>query len=148
MKKYVVRQVIQYTLKCDKGHEFSSWFKSADAFDTLERAGHLTCAVCGSVHVTKAMMAPRVATSESSPPPVPAEPGGDAANALAALKEHVEQNADYVGENFAKEARSMYLGATPERAIFGEARHDEAKALIEDGIPVAPLPFVPKRKAN
>lgn len=140
--------MIQYTLKCDAGHEFASWFKSAAAFETLERAGHLSCAVCGSAQVSKAIMAPRVARGEAKDALAKTEPSDEASRALAALKEHVEQNADYVGADFAKEARSMYLGATPERAIFGEARQEEAKALIEDGIPVAPLPFMPKRKAN
>lgn len=143
----VVGRVIRYTLKCNNDHEFESWFKSASAFEALERSGHLTCAVCGSPDVSKAIMSPRVATGEAPEAPAPVK-ANDAERALAALKEHVEQNADYVGTDFAKEARSMYLGATPERAIFGEARQDEAKALIDDGIPVAPLPFVPKRKAN
>lgn len=140
--------MIQYTLKCDQGHEVASWFKSADAYDALERAGHLACTVCGSSKVVKGMMAPRVSTGDNRDTPEKPQVPEEAARAIAALKDHVEKNADYVGADFAKEARSMYLGATPERAIFGEARGDEAKALIEDGIPVAPLPFVPNRKAN
>lgn len=138
--------MIQYDLKCDKGHRFSSWFQSAAAFDVLSEAGHLTCAVCGSSNVEKALMAPRVAdkSAETKPQLTPSAPE----EALAKLRRHVEENADYVGNRFAEEARSMYLGATPERAIYGEANGAEAKALIEDGVPVAPLPFVPKNKAN
>jgi hypothetical protein len=64
------------------------------------------------------------------------------------MRKQVEENSEYVGTNFATEARSMHLGDAPERAIFGEAKPEEAKSLIEDGIPVAPLPFVPKRKSN
>ncbi len=138
--------MIQYALKCENDHQFDSWFQSASAFDALQKAGHLACAVCGSAKVQKAIMAPRVAAKdgkdESKLGPNEQE------QALAALKQHVEENADYVGSNFAEEARSMYLGATPERAIYGEANGAEAKALIEDGVPVAPLPFVPNRKAN
>ena len=97
-------------------------------------------------------MAPRVSAKETSEAEEPetslAKPQNDAERALAEMRRHVEDNADYVGENFAKEARSMYLGATPERAIYGEANGAEAKALVEDGIPVVPLPFVPNRKAN
>ncbi|ABG31751.1 DUF1178 domain-containing protein [Roseobacter denitrificans] len=141
--------MIQYALKCDEGHQFESWFQSASAFDALAKSGHLSCAVCGSTDVAKAIMSPRV-SSNADAPKVPAltSEQSDSEKALAALRKHVEDNADYVGSNFAQEARSMYLGATPERAIYGEANGTEAKALIEDGVPVAPLPFLPNRKAN
>ena len=64
------------------------------------------------------------------------------------MREHVEKHSTYVGGSFAKEARAMHLGDTPERPIWGEANPTEAKALIEDGIPIAPLPFIPTRKTN
>ena len=143
--------MIQYALKCKDGHTFDSWFKSASAFEALERSGHLSCAVCGSPEVSKALMAPNVSTQdqqEQSADTSLTSPVNEQEQALAALRKHVEENADYVGNNFADEARSMYLGAEPERAIYGEANGAEAKALIEDGIPVAPLPFLPNKKAN
>jgi hypothetical protein len=94
-------------------------------------------------------MAPRVSTAVAKRDETSiAKPRSEAEAALAKLRKHVEENADYVGDKFADEARSMYLGATPERAIYGEANGAQAKALIEDGIPVAPLPFIPNRKAN
>lgn len=70
------------------------------------------------------------------------------AAALTKLKAEVEANSDYVGKSFAKEARAMHLGEAPERAIYGEAKIEDAKSLIEDGIPVLPLPFRPTRKSN
>ena len=141
--------MIQYALKCEHGHQFDSWFKSASAFEALEAAGHLSCAVCGSATVSKAIMAPRVSTADNaSDKAALTQPQSEAERAMSELRKHVEANADYVGRNFADEARSMYLGTTPERAIYGEANGAEAKALIEDGVPVAPLPFVPNRKAN
>ena len=141
--------MIQYALKCDQGHQFESWFQSASAFDALAASGHLSCALCGSTEVVKAIMAPRVSKMVPAPTkPALGTPQSDDEKALSALRKHVEENADYVGGNFAQEARSMYLGATPERAIYGEANGAEAKALIEDGVPVAPLPFLPNRKAN
>ena len=141
--------MIQYALKCDQGHQFESWFQSASAFDALAASGHLSCALCGSTEVVKAIMAPRVSKTVPAPKtPALSTPQSDDEKALSALRKHVEENADYVGGNFAQEARSMYLGATPERAIYGEANGAEAKALIEDGVPVAPLPFLPNRKAN
>jgi hypothetical protein len=141
--------MIQYALKCENGHQFDSWFKSADAFDALARSGHLSCSICACSNVKKAIMAPRVSSKDASPDAAPASLSlSEQEKALSAFRKHVEENADYVGTSFAEEARSMYLGTTPERAIYGEANGAEAKALIEDGVPVAPLPFLPTRKAN
>lgn len=141
--------MIQYALKCENDHVFDSWFQSASAYEALERTGHLSCAVCGSTKVKKAVMAPRVTSKEvTAPVEKLSDPKSEQEKAIAALRKKVEENADYVGPRFADEARSMFLGATPERAIYGEANGAEAKALMEDGIPVAPLPFLPNRKAN
>ena len=144
--------MIQYTLKCSRDHRFDSWFQSADAYEKLRGAGMVACAVCGDTEVEKAMMAPRVRPARNSAKP-PSErplkaPASDAEKALAELKKAVEANSDYVGMNFAKEARAMHDGEAPERAIYGEARLEDAKALIEDGVPVAPLPFRATRKSN
>lgn len=155
--------MITYTLKCADGHQFDSWFRSAEAFDKLRSAGMVACAVCGSDKVEKALMAPRVRAARapsddqpvaSGPASTPAAngplsaPSSSAEQALAALKKKIEASSDYVGLNFATEARAIHDGTAPERAIYGEARADEAKKLIEDGIPVAPLPFLPGRKSN
>ena len=105
----------------------------------------LEAIVCGSSNVEKAIMAPRVNKNQK----INVKKRKNAAEkAIAELKKHVEQNSDYVGANFAKEARAMYLGDLPERPIYGEAKADEAKSLIDDGIPVTPLPFTPNRKTN
>ncbi|MFC6637284.1 DUF1178 family protein [Sulfitobacter sp. JBTF-M27] len=141
--------MIQYTLKCDQGHHTESWFQSAAAYDALERAGHLSCGICGSADVSKALMAPRVktATDDVAPTtPMLQNPTDDIQKALSALREQVESNSDYVGDKFASEARAMHLGEKPERSIYGEARLDQAKELIEDGVPLMPLPFRPKQK--
>lgn len=150
--------MIQYTLRCDRDHRTESWFKSADAFDALKRAGHLSCAVCGSGKVEKALMAPRVSasrTEEKAPQPAaqPAAPVMNApseeiARAVAELRRKVEENSDYVGDRFVEEARAMHLGDKPGRSIWGEARADQAKSLIEDGVPLLPLPFKPRNKLS
>ncbi len=141
--------MIRYALKCAEGHSFESWFQSASAFDRLDAAGHVTCAVCGSTEVDKAMMAPRVRNGEAEQAkPLTGAPQHPAEQALAALRDHVEKNSDYVGRDFVREARAMHVGEVPERPIWGEARSDEAKALAEDGIRIAPLPFRPTRKSN
>jgi len=148
--------MIRYALKCTDDHGFESWFKSADAFDTLQKAHLVACPVCGSDKITKAIMAPQVRASRNAaaPPEQPAAqgalttPGNDAEKALAKIRRKVEENSDYVGLGFAAEARKMHDGDIPHRSIYGEAKIDEAKKLLADGIPVAPLPFIPQRKTN
>ncbi|WP_375261517.1 DUF1178 family protein [Palleronia sp.] len=130
--------MIRYALKCREAHSFDSWFRSAEAFDSLRAAGQLSCPECGASEVQKAPMAPGVATRDDSKTEHP----------LARLRREIEAKADYVGDRFAREARAIHDGKAPERPIWGEARLSEARALIEDGIPAAPLPFLPKSKAN
>ena len=135
--------MIRYTLRCDQNHRFESWFQSAAAYDTLAGNGALSCPDCGSARVEKAPMAPAVATDTA-----PAVPAPSRAEMLARLKREIEAKSDYVGMNFVAEARAIHEGAAPERSIHGEAKPEEARKLIEDGIPVAPLPFTPTRKLN
>jgi hypothetical protein len=147
--------MIQYALKCREGHAFDSWFQSAAAFDTLAKAGHLSCAVCGTGEVSKAVMTPRVghgggekAEVAPSTKTAPQNAGAQVEKAIAALRRNVEQNSTYVGRSFAKEARAMHLGDKPTRSIYGEARPEEARSLAEDGVPLLPLPFTPKKKLS
>lgn len=151
--------MIRYALKCGEGHSFESWFQSAEAFDALAGRGLLSCAVCGGAEVSKALMAPRVTgeTSGESLGDTPAEsaperplsaPTHPAETALRKMRAHVEKTATYVGGNFAREARAMHVGDVPEKPIYGQADPDEARALIEDGVPILPLPGVPGDKAN
>lgn len=145
--------MIKFTLRCDSGHHFESWFQSAAAYDRLSEAGAVTCVACGNPKVDKALMAPAVTSGRAAAPPqadVPptAAPASDREQALKALRKAVEEKSDYVGLKFASEARAMHDGERPHRPIYGEARPDEARALIEDGVPVAPLPFVPKRHTH
>ncbi|MGC9419888.1 MAG: DUF1178 family protein [Rhodovulum sp.] len=144
--------MIRYALSCAEGHRFESWFQSADAFDSLQAAGMVTCAVCGGTQVEKSLMAPRIggdATPAEDRPDRPlSKPASPAEQALAELKRKIEAESDYVGLRFAHEAREMHAGLAPRRAIHGEAKLDEAKKLIEEGVPIAPLPFTPGRKTN
>ncbi|HDR27222.1 DUF1178 family protein [Rhodovulum sp.] len=140
--------MIRYLLDCAKGHRFESWFQSADAFDKLHAAGLVACAVCGSSDVTKSLMAPAVAPDRAPPARPLSQPASPAEQALAELRRRIEAESEDVGLRFVKEARDMHEGLAPRRAIRGEARLDEARALIEEGVPIAPLPFIPGRKAN
>lgn len=148
--------MIRYDLKCANGHAFEAWFASSAAFDEQAERGLVNCALCGSTQVEKALMAPRVPAKgnakEPAAPDTPAQQSmmsapvpPEMAEKLAALRKEVEANSDYVGKDFADEARKIHLGETEARAIYGEASGEEVKALVEDGVPVAPLPFMPKR---
>ncbi|MDF2234640.1 DUF1178 family protein [Albimonas sp. CAU 1670] len=144
--------MIRYTLRCDDGHEFESWFQSAEAFDKVKAAGGLACAICGSGAVSKSLMAPRLgagtkkgaAPAPEAPPetaPMLSAPGSPLEAAMKALRERVEASAENVGRDFAKLARQMHEGALEDRPIYGEATREEARDLLEDGVPVAPLPW-------
>lgn len=144
--------MIQFSLKCDRDHRFDSWFKSADAFDKLKAQGMVGCSVCGSTQVEKAVMAPRVSTGRDKTGSDRArplsEPASPAELALKELRRRIEAESDYVGADFAREARAIHEGEAEARQIHGEARLDEARKLLEDGVPVMPLPFATTRKAN
>lgn len=157
--------MIRYDLVCKDGHSFDSWFGSSETYEALRKRGHLNCPMCGTTEVLKALMAPAVRTTSvpQTPEPIRA-PHASAPDvtpgiapemasllrdaALAKLRRELETNSEYVGLAFAAEARRMHEGDVPERAIHGEARPEEARRLIEDGIPVAPLPFIPSRQQN
>jgi len=147
--------MIRYALKCANGHSFESWFQSADAYEALATRGMVSCAICGGTEVAKALMAPRVAAADEAPPspaPVPdrplSAPAHPAEQMLRALREHLRKNSTYVGTHFTQEARAMHLGEADARAIHGEATPAEARALIEEGVPIAPLPILPPDKTN
>jgi hypothetical protein len=143
--------VIRYALRCADDHRFDSWFGSSADFDRLVSAGLVSCAVCGNPQVQKDMMAPSVASSgtEAQEEPVPtlSAPRSPAEQAMAELRRRIEARSENVGRDFAAEARRIHEGTSPERPIIGEAKPSEARALVEDGIPVAPLPWS-SRKAN
>ncbi len=136
--------MIRYTLQCPDGHRFESWFQNAAAYESLAAGGHLSCPNCGAVKVEKSLMAPPVRAARKAA----AAPSDTPETELARLKARIEAESDYVGTGFVKEARAIHDGEAPRRPIHGEARPAEAIRLIEDGIPVAPLPFIPTRKTN
>lgn len=141
--------MIRYSLACDRDHGFDSWFQNADACDGLLAAAKVACVVCGSTAVRKAIMSPAISsTADAGKNADLRAPQSPAEQALAAMRRHIEENSEYVGMNFAAEARAIHDGDAPERSIYGEARGDEARRLLEDGVPVAPLPFLPQRRVN
>ena len=134
--------MIVFDLKCrDGGDVFEAWFQSSADYEQQKARGLVQCPVCQSINIEKAPMAPRVPTK--SPTAAPLEQ-------LAALQAKMLEDSEWVGDRFAEEARSIHLGEAEARAVHGSATAAEAKSLIDDGIPVAPLPLpvVPPNQVN
>ncbi|MCO6392545.1 DUF1178 family protein [Aliihoeflea aestuarii] len=137
--------MIRFNLVCDAGHEFDGWFRSNDDFTGQQARGFVSCPVCHSEKVGKALMAPAVSTGRKKEK-IALAVGEEQKQVLAKLKEMadaVRQNADYVGDKFADEARKIHFGETEKRGIYGEASVDEVKSLAEDGVEFMPLPVFP-----
>jgi hypothetical protein len=160
--------MIRYALRCERGHTFESWFQDSSAFDAQVKRKLVSCPACDSVKIEKAIMAPRVVAKKgrqrAEPAPVPTTPAPAPAPAespaatptpllmaqerelrakLKELRDHIVKNADNVGERFPNEARKMHYGDIEHRPIYGEASPDEARALIDEGVEVSPLPVLP-----
>ncbi|MHB8528342.1 MAG: DUF1178 family protein [Caulobacteraceae bacterium] len=140
--------MIRYALACEHGHGFEGWFSASADFDDQSERGLVSCPVCASTEVKKQIMAPAVAGRRSNPDPPPAKMRSMMMEAMGRVRRHVEDHFDYVGDRFAVEARSIHEGKTEERGIYGEASPSEVKALVADGVPVAPLPPAPPKKAE
>ena len=167
--------MIHYQLQCDAAHGFDGWFKDSASFDQQAERGLLQCPECGGLKVTRALMAPavprkgnrkRAAAPAADPAPAQSTPAQPApANgaapvamggphlpdqiraALQRVRAEVEKNCDYVGEQFADEARRIHRGDSPQRGIYGEATPDQAEALADEGIDVARVPWLPRSDA-
>ena len=160
--------MIRYSLRCERGHAFESWFQSSSAYESQEKRKLVSCPACGSVKVERAIMAPRIVSKKGRDrAPVPAETADNPTTEVTAqgsaqgstpllmaqerelrakikeLRDHIVKNADNVGEKFPNEARKMHYGDIEHRPIYGEASPDEARALIDEGVEVSPLPILP-----
>lgn len=158
--------MIVYDLKCSKGHVFEVWFGSSSDYDQQKKKGLLECPYCGDRSVEKALMAPNVGLKSNQKPEQPPAGSGRKQAAghwsgsselppevvkemlarLAQVQRHIEDTFDYVGDEFAEEARKIHFGETKERPIYGEVNLQEAKELQEEGIDILPLPFPSRRK--
>jgi hypothetical protein len=157
--------MIRYNLRCERGHTFESWFQSSSAYETQEKRKLVNCPACGSAKVERAIMAPQIVSKKGreSAAPAPAATGNVAATEVTTqastpllmaqerelrakikeLRDHIVKNADNVGDRFPNEARKMHYGDIEHRPIYGEASPDEARALIDEGVEVSPLPVLP-----
>jgi hypothetical protein len=158
--------MIHYQLRCTGGHEFDGWFQDSAGFERLAKAELVECPHCGGTEVSRALMAPAIAKGRDAPavaqPAPPAPPAapiaavGDAQPMAAGpippkvvallqrMRAEVEKSCDYVGRDFAEEARKLHRGESERRGIYGEATDAEAEALADEGIEVARIPWVPR----
>ena len=152
--------MIRYSLQCERGHAFESWFQSSSAYESQEKRKLVTCPACGSAKVERAIMAPQIVSKKGRESAAPAPAAASEVTAPAStpllmaqerelraklkeLRDHIVKNADNVGERFPNEARKMHYGDIEHRPIYGEASPDEARSLIEEGVEVSPLPVLP-----
>lgn len=155
--------MIRYALACEAGHGFDSWFRSSEDFERQDARGLVMCPVCGSARVTKQIMAPQVARTDHERPDHERTGAGapqaeseaaalidpqaqEVRRKIALLRAHLLANSEDVGEKFADEARKMHYGDTEERAIYGKATGEDARALIDEGIGVLPIPGLPDER--
>lgn len=140
--------MIRFSLHCDHGHEFEGWFRDNADFDRQSERKLVACPVCNSAQVQKSLMAPAVSTSRSKEQVAIAvsEAQKQMLEQMRELSRKVRENADYVGDQFAEEARKIHFGETEARGIYGEASKEDVHSLIEDGVDVMPLPVFPEDK--
>lgn len=142
--------MIAYDLCCEKEHRFEAWFKDAASFERQAKRKLLSCSVCGSAKVKKALTAPAISGTRSQnrgdakgyAKHPDAERAAELLRQLSELRRHIEANADDVGGAFAEEARKIHYGESERRNIYGEASDEDAAALAEEGVEFARIPWV------
>jgi hypothetical protein len=162
--------MITFDLNCSKGHQFEGWFASSADFDAQKSSGLLACPSCNDGVIQKALSVPNVPRKGNQRPalspsvvPAAADTKADApandilppvmaelVQKLARAQSELLDKSQWVGGNFAETARAIYYGEEPDRLVHGETSRDEAKALVEEGIGIAPLlfPVVPSSAKN
>ena len=133
--------MIKYTLNCNNGHQFESWFSNSGSFEKLEKNKHLECPTCHSKEVEKSLMAPRITSDSVEKKETLISAKSALEKEIKALKHKIKTTATDVGENFPIEARAMHYGEKEEKPIIGKTTLKEAKDLAEEGIPFVPVPW-------
>jgi hypothetical protein len=138
--------VIHYALVCENEHKFEAWFRNAEAYDEQHNRGIVTCPICTSGAVEKALMAPAVsrASREKVSLSIGQPQHAQFREAMKMLRNKVVSEADYVGDKFAEEARKIHFKDVEARGIYGEATSEEVASLVEDGVDFMPLPNLPE----
>ena len=156
--------MILYQLRCADEHSFEAWFRNSDSYDKQVASGDVECPYCGSKDISKAPMAPSIASCKAeesqAPAPAPSEADVNAISdqrahevaqqildAVGRIRDYAEENFEDVGEDFASEARKIHYGDTEERGIYGQASDEEAQDLEDEGIDFVRLPGTPRRNS-
>ncbi len=141
--------MILYQLKCQKDHQFETWFKDGQTCDKQLSRKSVECPVCGTKSVSKALMAPRIGgqDKERAAEREMAVTASELKRQLAEIRSKVEENCDYVGDRFAEEARKIHYGETDPRGIYGQASDDDFQELNDEGIEIARIPWLPRSDA-
>lgn len=137
--------MIKFALACDQGHGFESWFPDGAAYEEQARRGFVTCPECGTPRVTKAPMSPAIVSRgrAAAPAPLLDEAARKAREFVLAMRREIETRTVDVGVAFPQIARAIHSGEEPERAIRGQAKLADVKALLEEGVRIAPMPALP-----
>ena len=138
--------MIKYNLKCHKDHEFESWFSDSKEFDNLKKKKLLECIFCLSKKIDKSIMSPMLSSTKdnNNQIKIPKENFQNEKNKLLKLRKFVENNFEYVGENFSKKVREVYYDKSNKKTIYGTTTQDERKELEEEGINLLSIPWVSK----
>lgn len=136
--------MIRYQLRCLDDHEFDAWFRDSKTYDKQAKKSQVICPHCGSSQVVKAPMAPAVSKSarrsDGAAEVRATEVAEQILQAVTKIRNKVEADCDYVGDQFAEEARRIHYGEADERGIYGEATIEEAMELDDEGIEIMALP--------
>ena len=138
--------MIKYILKCDKEHEFESWFSDSEEFEKLNKRRLLECIYCSSKNIKKSIMAPMISNSQIKDQKnlkINSELKNEKYNLLK-LREFIEKNFEYVGRDFSKKAREIYYDKKSKKAIYGTTSQEERDELAEEGIDLMSIPWVTK----
>ena len=138
--------MIKYNLKCHKDHEFESWFSNSKEFDNLKKKKLLECIFCLSKKIEKSIMSPMVSGTKESNNQIKIlnENFQSEKNKLLKLRKFIENNFEYVGENFSKKVREIYYDKSNKKTIYGTTTQDERKELEDEGIDLFSIPWVSK----
>ena len=138
--------MIKYILKCNRNHEFESWFSSSEEFDKLKKRQLLECIYCSSKKISKSIMSPMISNLSDKKEKIKEIEKGikEEKNKLLHLRKYIETNFDYVGKEFSKKVREVYYDKKNKRAIYGTTTPEERKELAEEGIDLLSIPWINK----
>ena len=138
--------MIKYILKCNKNHEFESWFSNSEEFDKLNKRQLLECIYCSSKKISKSIMSPMISNLSNKKEKIKEIDKGviEEKNKLFQLRKYIETNFDYVGKDFSKKVREVYYDKKNKKAIYGTTTHEERKELAEEGIDLLSIPWINK----